>query len=195
MTHTMPGTLLSLHLRSHRAGWVTLLALAAAVLRRILGPWTSGSGPFDTMLSLMFVAAAGTLITAGMATPFGDAERSASGLLPLLRLSQLAGTSLVAAVGFALAAGTGGLSTAGNLRDLGGFIGIALLTGVAVGAGRCWVAPLGYVVLCAGEVDLGQHALWAWPTLPITDPQATIVAGILLILGAVVVSAGGLPDR
>jgi hypothetical protein len=185
----------ALYLRSRRVGWIALLVVVAAALRRFLVPWSADPGPFTTTVSLTAVAATAAVIATGLASPCAEVERSAATLLPRLRGAQLLGTSALAAAGFTVAAASGGLSVGEYLRNLAGFIGIALLTGLVLGAHRSWTLPLGYVMLCAGEVDLGQYPLWAFPVLPAGNAAATGTAVALLAVGAVTVSVTGLPDR
>lgn len=192
---TLESRLLLLHLRSRRAGWIVVAVLAVTAVRRIVVPWTAGTGPFDMLVSLLLVGAAASMIATGLASPFGDTERSAGGRLPTLRGAQLLGTALLAAAGFTVAAATGGLPVTDYLRDTAGFLGIALLTGAVLGAQRCWSLPVAFAVVCSGEVDLHEYPAWAWPILPAGDLAATGIAVTLLVLGATVVTVAGLPDR
>jgi hypothetical protein len=187
--------LLALYLRGRRVGWAALLVVIAAELRRAVVPWTHTTGPFTTTVSLLLIAAAATVVAAGLTGPFGEAERSAGGLLAPLRLTQLTGTGALAAAAFAVAAATGNLSVAECLRDLAGFLGIALLAGAVLGGQRCWIPPVAYVLLCAGEQDLEQYPLWTWPILPTGNDSATLVALALLAAGAATATVAGLPDR
>lgn len=191
----MTTAVLVRYLRGRRAGWGALLVVAAAVLRRSLVPWSTAPGPFTTMVSLLTVAVAAAAIATGLASPFGEVERSAATLLPRLRATQLLGASALAAAGFALAAASGGLSVVACLRDLAGFIGIALLAGIVLGAHRCWTVPLGYVLVCAGEVDLSEYPLWTFPTRPAGDAAAAVAAVVLLAVGAGAASVAGPRDR
>jgi hypothetical protein len=195
MSYPITGRLLPLYLRSRRAGWIAPVVLAIAGVRRVLVPWTSDTGPFAVMMSLLLVGAAASVVATGLVSPFGDTERSAGGPLPALRITQMLGTALLAAAGLAVAAATGGLAVAASLRDFTGLLGIALLTGVVLGAHRCWTLPLAFAMICSGEVDLGQHPTWAWPTLPASNLNTIGIASALLILGATMVTLNGLPDR
>jgi hypothetical protein len=183
--------LLTLYLRGRRVGAVVAVVCASVVLRGILAPWTSDGGPFAVLLSFAVTIVAATAVAGGLAGPFGEVERPAGGLLPALRGSQLVGTSLIAGVGCAVAVAVRDQSVAGSLRDLAGFVGIALLTGLVFGADRCWSVPLGFALVCAGEVDLHQYPVWAWPVRPVTDTASVVIAALLLVLGVVLTVRSG----
>jgi hypothetical protein len=138
----------------------------------------TGPGVFATLLRLVLPIAAATVVTAGLAGPFGLVERSASTRLPWLRCGQVLTMTLIAAGAFALS-GT-------SMRDLAGFVGLTLLTGAALGPARCWIVPLGYALACASEVALGERPWWAWPLRAAGDTGALAMAIALLVAGVVV---------
>jgi hypothetical protein len=177
----MTTRLFGLYARSRRIGPVLGLIVAAAVLRWGMRPWLTGGGTFAVLLELVLATIAATVVAAGLTGPFGLVERSAGSRLPMLRGGQLAATIAVAAAGCAVTT-----SVAQSLRDLAGFVGIALVMGGVFGAQRCWALCLGYALVCAGEVDLGQHPAWAWPVRPAGDVGSLVAATVLLAAGVTV---------
>jgi hypothetical protein len=175
--------LIGLYTRSRRVDWCLAVIAVTAGLRWMVR--TQGTGPdaFAILLRLVPLIAAGVVVTAGLAGPFGLVERSASTWLPWLRCGQVLATTLVASGAFALS-GT-------NMRDLAGFIGLTLLTGAALGPARCWTVPLGYALACAGEAYLDEQPWWAWPLRAAGDTGALAMGMALLVAGVVAASATG----
>ncbi len=168
--------LIGLYASSRRVGWALAGIVMVAMLRWVVRTYTSSGGQSAVLLELMPVTAAATVIAAGLVSPFGAVERSAGTLLPALRTGQVLGTTLVAAAGFAIT---------GSVRDLVGFVGIALVTARLLGARRCWIFPLGYALLCAGEVELNEYPAWAWAIQPADSLWAFVIACLLLAAGLV----------
>lgn len=176
----MTTRLITLYAHGRRVSWCLAAILVAAVLRWVLRDLAAGPGLSANLLRWVLLIAAATVVAAGLAGPFGLLERSAGTRLPWLRFGQIVVTTAVAAGGFALAGG--------SLRDLAGFVGITLLAGAVLGPTRCWIVPLGYVLACVGELDLGEQPWWAWPVRAAGDPVALVAAVVLLVAGVVVAS-------
>jgi len=173
----MTTRLIGLYGRTRRVGWCLALIGVTAGFRWIVRIPATGPGVFATLLRLLLLIAAATVVAGGLAGPFGLVERSAGTRLPWLRCGQVVATTLLAAGGFALS-GT-------SMRDLAGFVGLTLLTGALLGPARCWTVPLGYALVCAGEVDLGEQPWWAWPIRAAGDMGALAMAVVLLLAGVV----------
>lgn len=174
----MTTRLIGLYARSRRVGWCLAVIGGTAGVRWLVRIPAAGPGVFATLLRLVLLVAAATVVAAGLAGPFGSVERTAGTRLPWLRCGQVFATTLVAAGAFAL--------TGTSMRDLAGFVGLTLLTGAVLGPARCWTVPLGYVLVCASEVDLGEQPWWAWPLRAAGDVGALAVAAVLLVAGVVV---------
>jgi hypothetical protein len=174
----MTARLIGLYARSRRAGWCLAAITVTAGLRWLVRTPATEPGVFATLLRLVLPIAAATVVTAGLAGPFGLVERAAGTRLPWLRCGQVVATTLVAAGAFALAGA--------NMRDLAGLVGLTLLTGAALGPARCWIVPLGYALACAGEVVFGEQPWWAWPLRAAGDVGALAMAMALLVAGMVV---------
>jgi hypothetical protein len=110
--------------------------------------------------------------------------------LPALRLLHVL-VLLTAATG-ALAVATDDPAT--TIRNLGVLTGLALLTATLTGAPLAWTVPLEYVLISAGEIDLHQDPLWAWPILPADNLAATLLATTTLIAGLTATTLRGPRD-
>lgn len=174
----MTTRLVVLYARGRRVGWCLALIVMAAGIRWLVRIPATGPGVFATLLRLVLPITAAVVVATALAGPFGLVERSASTRLPWLRCGQVLATTLVAAGAFAL--------TGASMRDLAGFVGLALLAGAALGPARCWIVPLGYALACAGEVVLGEQPWWAWPLRAAGDTGALAMAMVLLVAGVVV---------
>ncbi len=193
----MNARLLRLHLRCRQTGYALLGLIGTAVAVRASHHWTSGTGLFPHLVLLLLGACSATAIATGTASPWREVEQTASSLLPVLRLTHLltltgAATAATAVAGLSA---TYGVSGTALLRNLAGLTGIALLTAAGLGAHLSWTVPLGYVLYCSGELDLGVTNLWTWPTLPASDRTATTIALTLLAAGVATVSLVGAQDR
>jgi hypothetical protein len=111
--------------------------------------------------------------------PFGELERVAARPLVPLRLVHM---GLLVAVALTAVIVRHAGSTAP--RDLVGMTGLALLTAAVLSAQLSWTVPLGYAVICIGASSLGKPNLLVWPLLPVAHQGATVLAAVLLGLGA-----------
>jgi hypothetical protein len=171
----MTARLIILYARSRRVGWCLAAIAVTAGFRLLVRTPAIGPGVFATLLRLVLLIAAATVVAGGLAGPFGLVERSAGTRLPWLRFGQVFVTTLLAAGGFAL--------TGTSMRDLAGFVGLTLSTGAAIGPARCWIVPLGYALACVSEVGLGEQPWWAWPLRAAGDTGALAMAMVLLVTG------------
>ena len=69
------------------------------------------------------------------------------------------------------------------IRDLAGFIGLALLGTAALGPTFSWALPLAYTVACGNALDAGLTAGWTWPTRAAGDRTGILTATALLAVG------------
>ncbi|WP_103341134.1 hypothetical protein [Amycolatopsis sp. CA-126428] len=181
--------LLHLHLDSRRTRLAVALLIATALALRACAKWTHGTSTLSQLLPILIACAAAAVIAAGTRSLFGDPER-ASRPLPTLRLLHVL-TLLAIATG-ALAAASDDPAT--MVRNLAGLTGLALLTATFTGAPLAWTAPLGYVLICAAEIDLHQDPPWAWPILPADNRAATLLAATTLIAGLTITTLRGPRD-
>jgi hypothetical protein len=192
-----PRQLIGLHLRCRQVDRAALGLVGTALALRASHHWTTGTGLFAQLLLLLLTAAAASAIATSTSNPIGETEHTASSSLPVLRMTHLfilTSTAVTATTVAALTA-TYAISGPALLRNLAGFTGLALLAAALVGAHLAWVAPLGYVLYCGGELDLHISNLWIWPTLPAGDHTATLAALALLAAGLITISLAGARDR
>ena len=188
---SLPRRLLQLHLRSRQAPRALVLIAATAVALRGCQPWTRGGDMMPRMLALLLTVAAAAIIATSSHSPFGEPER-VSHPLPRLRLTHVLAllAVAVAALGLAHSEDPGMVA-----RNVAGLTGIALLTATITGGHLAWTAPLGYVVLCGGAMDLHEESLWTWPTLAANDHTATFIALVLLVAGVTAITMAGARDH
>lgn len=193
--------LAALFVRS-RATRPALAELAAiAGLATLLVAWRSAA-PLAAFLPATLRLAPAVVLGAAVGSPFGEAERTASRPLSLLRLGHLAvlpGCSAVALLAIGIAApGDGAIPTL--LGNGAGLVGLGLVGARLLGAGLVWAAPLAYFgIVAAGVVrDAPRDAwrLWLLPEAP-TVPARAIAVAALLAGVALVVAAGArdVPDE
>jgi hypothetical protein len=192
--------LVGLHLVSRQTRLAVAVLAVVAVVLRISQPWTGGpglSGLFAQVVLMLLTVAAAAVTATMTQSPFGESERIAASPLAVLRLTQLFILTTTAGITFALAAvtGTTAIGTAGILRNLAGFTGIALITAALLGGAHSWTAPLAYTLLCGGAIDEQSSSEWTWPTLPAGDRNAALVAVALLVVGIAAVTFAGPRDR
>ncbi len=189
--------LLTLYLRSRRAGWTLLVVALLAPCSWAGTAWLIsrpevgvGRGALVPLLAFVTLAAAG-VISAGSSSPFGDVERTVARPLPPLRLCHLAGLLSAAAVLLAAVLLTFDLAGAwpdplpALLRNLAGFSGMALLTAWLAGARLSWTIPTTFGIgayLAARRPD-DSFAPWAWQMQPGQDVLSWTVALLLLAAG------------
>ncbi|HVV20711.1 MAG TPA: hypothetical protein VHF06_14855 [Pseudonocardiaceae bacterium] len=187
----MTRRLLGLFLSGRRTTTALTVTAAIVVVLRVTQPWTRGQDGLPQLLPLLLDVAVAAVIGACCQSPFGEPERATTPL-PWLRLTHV--TLLVA---FACAALT--LAQPDDLgvavRNAVGLAGIALLAAVVTGGALSWTVPLGYVVYCAGAMDLHTTSLWSWPALAATDRTATVIAVSFLVAGALAMAVRGARDR
>jgi hypothetical protein len=121
-------------------------------------------------------------------SPFGDAERTASRPLPVLRLIHLVGLLSFTALALSLITMGWELEHAAwiLIRNLLGLAGLAFLTARVLGGRLSWLVPLVFVALIPliGEgASAGEWTWWAWPAQPGADPLSALLAFSLLASG------------
>lgn len=191
--------LLRLHLVSRQAPTALAALLGCALVLRLalqahLVPLHEASGRQVPVL-VEGMAAAIVVLTAR--NPFGEAERTAGGRLPWLRL----GTALLmtgAAVALLMAACAGARLPGGTLdvlRDVAGMTGIGLLCAPVIGGGVAWLGPLTYVAAAEFTLTQDWHSPWMWTGRPPHDLGAALCAGLAFVAGTAFMTLRGSRDR
>ena len=188
--------LATLYLRSRQTGPMTLALTAVTVVAGV-GLAASNSVDLDRFLRMVAPLAAAVVIGAGVGSPFGEAERTASRALPPIRLGHL---SLLLATGAVLLAlaniapADGGLGIL--LRNGAGFVGLSLVGARLLGSGTYWMFPLAYAgaVLADFLVKPDRDASWRWPLQPADDGTSVVITLALFVVGIAVVAWFGSRD-
>lgn len=186
-----------LFLRTRLAGRAAFGVLAVAGGALAWDDLVSADQELLLAAATLFPLAAATLVGVTTHSPFGELERTASRPLGGFRFGQLAGLSLVAVTFLTLA--SWGWPGAGEdwilARNLGGFVGMALLSAAVAGARFAWVGPLAFgMATFFVNINSDDASRWAWNTQPSDDWLSLVIALALLVAGLVAVSWHGARD-
>jgi hypothetical protein len=188
--------LIRLHLASRRTLTCLLILIGCAAALRLALHWLPHTGTLSRQIPLTIEAAAAAAIGVTARSPFGEPERVTGRWLPFLRL--IAVVALAGCALGALAAGAASGHLAGGsldlLRDLAGFIGLAMLAAAVLGGGLAWIGPVAYLAVALAAVAGRWGTPWAWPARPPHDRGAAICAAVVFAVGVAVVTARGARD-
>jgi hypothetical protein len=188
--------LAALHAASRRVLTCLLVLTACAVALRTALHWLPRTGVYSRQIPLIIEAGAAAVIGVTTRSPFGEPERAAGHWLPFLRLG--GGLALAVAAAGALAAGSAAAhlagGTAGMVRDLAGFTGLALLTAVLAGGALAWIGPVAYLGITMPALGGGWTTPWTWPARPPHDRGAAICAALVFAAGLMLVTVRGARD-
>ncbi len=196
MTALVPVRLGRLYLTSRRVPAAIAALAGCAVALHLVLRWSVTAGTFATQLPLLVVGAAAAVVGATHRSPFGEAERATGSRLPVLRF--IASLCLAAVAYGALAAGAAGTAltfgATGLLRDLGGIVGVTLLTAAFASGNLAWLGTLTYLLLAMTAVALGWTTPWLWPARPPLDAGAAACAAATYLIGLAAVTSRGTRD-
>lgn len=194
--------LLALYLRARLLGHALLCLTATSAVGAVGTRWmltapvigeNNASALVPAMLFLPLASAA--VVGVSTQSPFRELERTAPRSTGVLRFAHLGGPLLFAAVTLcALGAGWDHpQSELTLLRNLCGFVGLALLAAPVLGSRLSWVVPFcfGALALLRGALAPGEFAWWAWPLRPGGDEISMFLAALLLVTGLVSVCSYG----
>lgn len=198
--------LVVLYVRSRRIGWAVLTLALLAVGSWIGSAWLFaqpefgiGNGSLRPLLIFATFAAASVIGTSASA-PFGETERTAARPLPPLRFGHLAALLLIAGsllvsvlISFDLENVRSSHPVLALVRNLGGLVGLTLLTARLFGARLSWTVPLVFVMISylTARLPDDNFAAWAWHMQPGRDGLSWIIAAALIFAGLAVVSLYG----
>ncbi len=188
--------LVRLHAISRRVpAALALLAASGALLGAALHyHWSiAGGRAAQLLISLVIETGAAAIVAVSTYGPFGEPERATGRWLPWLRLGTVLGLS-AAAFGAPAAGAAAGVLPGGTvalLRNLGGIIGLGLLSAAVFGGAFGWVGPMAYLLVT--EVALGGNPTtpWVWAARPPHDRGAAICAGLVFAVGIMAVTLLG----
>lgn len=201
--------LVVLYVRSRRVGWAVLTLALLAVGSWVGSAWLFaqpefgiGNGSLRPLLIFATFAAASVIGTSA-GSPFGETERTAARPLPPLRFGHLAALLLIAGsllvsvlISFDLENVRSSHPVLALVRNLGGLVGLTLLTARLIGARLSWTVPLTFVMISylTARLPDDTFAAWAWHMQPGRDDLSWIIAVALGALGLSVVSRYGARD-
>jgi len=159
----------------------------------------AGGAAARLVIPLIVESGAAAIVAVSSHGPFGEPERATGRWLPWLRL----GAALtLAAVAFAVlsAGATGGYLPGGGpalLRNLGGMIGIGLLSATVLGGSFGWTGPMAYLLITEGALAGGWATPWIWPGRPPGDLGGALCACAVFAAGLATLTLLGArnPDR
>jgi hypothetical protein len=192
---TVPDTRLAVLFLRSRQTTAIAAALIGVAIAAGLALDTSNDADLTRLLRMVVPLAAAVVIGTATASPFGEAERTASRALPPIRFGHIA--LLIGASAGLLALATVVPSEGGYfalLRNGAGLVGLALIGARLSGAGVSWLLPLAYAAVVFADflVEPDRDESWRWPLQPADDSTSWSIAVALLIAGAgLIVWKGG----
>lgn len=195
--------LFTLFLRSRLAGWggLGLVAIVGAFYWFGITQSATSTSDLLTGVKVAVPLLLALVIVTTTRSPFGEAERTASRSLPLLRGGQLIGMALVAIAGLALAADAwrGDDVRLLLIRNLAGLLGIGLLAALLLGTSLAWIVPsvAGFLALLTTPDELANIShdiLWTWPTRGIDDRAALALVAVMTLVGLLAHARRGARD-
>lgn len=190
-------TPLVLYARSRRLVTSVLAIVAAIALGVAIGPAShdlapgaEGSIPWLMLLPLVFA------VTIGLAnrSAMHDFDITSARALALWRLGQIAALSGLSVLGILLVTANLNDELFGHLtavRNLAGFLGLALLTGRLIAGRLGWLVPAAWAFTALTLGDPTNPGLaWDWPVRHDNDLPALWVALTFAALGLVAAATG-----
>jgi hypothetical protein len=156
--------------------------------------WSIAGGPAARLfIPLTIQSGAAALITVTTFGPFGETERAAGRWLPWLRLGAAVALTAVAFGALSAGAAAGGMpgGTLALLRNLGGMVGIGLLSAAVLGGAFGWTGPIAFLVISEGALAHRSATPWVWPTRLPHDRGGAICACLVLAAGLVLITVRG----
>jgi hypothetical protein len=155
--------------------------------------WNIAGGAAAQLFIPLTIQAGAAAVTA-LTTfgPFGEPERAAGRWLPWLRLGTAVALTAVA-FGTLAGAAAGGMpgGTLALLRNLGGMVGVGLLTAAVLGGAFSWTGPMAYLLISEGGLAHRSTTPWIWATRPPHDRGGAICACLVLAAGLVLITVRG----
>jgi hypothetical protein len=171
-----------------------LAALGGLLWAALHWHWNIAGGPAaQQVIPLVIETGAAAVVAVASYGPFGEPERATGLRLPWLRLASALALTAVA-IGVLAAGATGGYLPGGTLallRNVGGMIGLGLLSAVALGGAFGWTGPMAYWLITESALAAGWTTPWIWPGRPPHDTGAAICAGLVFAAGLAVFTVRG----
>ncbi|HEX4661008.1 MAG TPA: hypothetical protein VH307_26760, partial [Streptosporangiaceae bacterium] len=171
-----------------------LAGLGALLWSALHWHWNIAGGPAAQLfIPLTIQAGAAAVIALTTFGPFGDPERAAGRWLPWLRLGTAMALTAVAFGALATGAAAGGMpgGTLALLRNLGGMVGIGLLSAAILGGAFGWTGPMAYLLITEGALAHRSATPWVWPTRLPHDRGGAICACLVIAAGLALITVRG----
>jgi hypothetical protein len=185
-----------LYLASRRVPMaLALLAVLGALLWAALHwHWNIAGGPSaQQFIPLTIQTGAAAVIAVTTYGPFGEPERAAGRWLHWLRLGATVALTGVAFGGLTAGA-TPGRMPGGDLallRNLGGMVGIGLLSAAILGGAFGWIGPMAFLLITEGALAHRSVTPWVWPTRPPHDRGGAFCACLVIAVGLALITVSG----
>ncbi|HUZ35153.1 MAG TPA: hypothetical protein VMV17_02380 [Streptosporangiaceae bacterium] len=171
-----------------------LAGLGALLWAALHWHWNiAGGAAARQVIPLTIETGAAAVIAVTTYGPFGEPERAAGRWLPWLRLGAAVALTTVAFGALAAGAAAGAMpgGTLLLLRNLGGMVGIGLLSAAVLGGAFGWTGPMAYLLITEGALAHRSVTPWVWPTRPPHDRGGAICACLVIAAGLVLITVHG----
>lgn len=177
---------------------LAVLAASGVVMRAALAwQWIPRTGSLTQQLPVVLEAGVASVVAMTLHDPFGEVERASGRWLPYLRLGAAVALTGIA-VGLLAAGGAAAHLPGGTLdvvRNVGGIVGIGLLSAAAVGGGLSWIGPMAYLVLSEAAILSAWRTPWIWPARSPDDVGAALCATLAFVAGTAIITVRGPRQR
>jgi hypothetical protein len=171
-----------------------LAALGTLLWAALYWHWNIAGGPAARQfIPLTIQTGAGAVIAVTTYGPFGEPERAAGRWLPWLRLGAAVTLAAIAFGALAAGAAAGGMpgGSLALLRNLGGMVGVGLLSAVVLGGPFGWTGPMAYLLVTEGALAHRSTTPWVWPTRLPGDRGGAICACLVIAAALVLITVRG----
>jgi hypothetical protein len=185
-----------LYLVSRRVPMALALLAGIGALLWVALYWhwnVAGGAAARQFIPLTIQTGAAAVIAVTTYGPFREQERTAGRWLPWLRLGAAVALTAIAFGVLAAGAAAGTLpgGTFALLRNLGGMVGIGLLSAVLLGGAFGWTGPMAYLLIAEQALAHRSVTPWVWPARPPHDRGGAICACLVVAAGLVLVTVRG----
>jgi hypothetical protein len=171
-----------------------LAALGALLSAALAWHWNIAGGPAARQfIPLTVETGAAAVIAVTTYGPFGEPEQATGRWLPWLRLGAAVTLTAVAFGALSAGAAAGGMpgGSLALLRNLGGMVGVGLLSAVVLGGPFGWTGPMAYLLITEGALAHRSTTPWVWPTRLPGDRGGAICACIVVAAALLLITVRG----
>ncbi|MFF8386768.1 hypothetical protein [Streptomyces kanasensis] len=201
---TAAGVVLGPYCRSRNVPRAALVSLGVAVVAAVYAgsqvslPDLRHLVDYSVPLAAVVPVVHAVVLATTLYSPMADLEETAAQPMRLLRTAHMAATLLYAALlaALPLVAGASAGMTGAAVRNVVGYLGLAMLSARFFGSGLAWLLPLGMFgpTLLLGVGWDNTPETWAWSIHGPASGSAAVIAAVLGAAG-LVAAATGSPRR